>query len=148
MGKYAVFGRGAMNVLQLITQKVTPWKFEFLREDIQLYELDSEDLTTAISEIVHMPIDHCTLNSRVKRVILFDVTPYKVIDPPLVYCSAVNLKEYYFLWEAIVSGRATNKLYKYEEMMNALDIGNLDKDEAAFMLMNMLKFKNKYVRRG
>ena len=90
---------------------------------------------------------------RVGRVKVFDVTPYRKVDPPLVVCASVDLGDYYYLWSKAVSlshsydDYGEGILSLYTKMMKALNISNLCADEASFLIVELLKFKNEYVRR-
>ncbi len=83
------------------------------------------------------------------RVLVFEVLPYKQIDPPLIFCKALDLREYYFIWaQAIKRGFSGVRLLAlYDDMIRALRIDKLRTDEAAFTMIEILNFKNEYLRR-
>ena len=140
-----------MNVLDQLTIKKTPFIFEYEPQQIVMSCREIGVLPALISELVGMSIDKVEPIEKVGRVMMFDVTPYKKIDPPLIYCRDVDLKEYYFIW-SMVANKSTisrNKLlWLYEEMIATLNVNKLQVEEAAFLLIELLKFKNEYVRRA
>lgn len=108
-------------------------------------------LPAVISELVNLSIDTVKPFQHVGRVLIFDVLPHKRQDPPLIFCSALDLSEYYFLWAQVIARHwpADDRLLSlYDEMIKALKIDTLQTDEAAYMIIELLKFKNEYVRRA
>ena len=145
-------GNGRMNVLDQITLKQSPWLFSYQPQEIVMQEREIRTLPALISELVGMSIVEVNPIEKVGRVMVFEVTPYKTIDPPLIYCNSVNLEDYYFLWGQTVNRNSTfygsKLLVAYELMMKSMNLSKLQTDEASFLIMEMLKFKNEYVRRS
>jgi hypothetical protein len=141
-----------MNVLDQLTIKQTPFTFAYAPQEIVMSEREISVLPALVSELVDMSIDKVKPLEKVGRVMIFDVMPHKRKDPPLIFCRDVDLKEYYFLWGQVVDGSydisRSRLLYLYDEMIKSLNIAKLQTDEAAFMFIELLKFKNEYVRRA
>lgn len=139
-----------MNVLDQLTIKRTPFKFAYVIEEIDMKPQEISILPALVSELVNMSISTVKPLMKVGRVMVFDVAPHKLQDPPCIFCKAVDLKEYYFIWREVVnrdwSFTQNRIMCLYDEMINALNISKLDIDEAAFLLVELLKFKNEYVR--
>jgi len=99
-----------------------------------------------------MSIDKVKPLERVGKVMVFDVTPHQRKDPPFIFCREINLKEYYFLWAQVVKRNCNfsgmRLLSLYDEMIKSMNVEKLQTDEAAFMFIELLKFKNEYVRRA
>jgi len=140
-----------MNVLDLITIKKAPYLFSYDPQPLVMSAREINTLPALISELVNLSISKVKPIEHVGRVMIFDVLPYKQIDPPLIYCNALNLSEYYFLWAQVIKRNwlsGEKLLSLYDEMIKALRIDGLQTDEAAFMMIELLKFKNEFVRRA
>lgn len=141
-----------MNVLDQLVIKQNPFAFAYAPQQIVMSERETSVLPALVSELVDMSIDKVKPLERVGGVMVFDVMPHQRKDPPLIFCRDVDLKEYYFLWARVVernydfSGR--HLLSLYDEMIKSMNIAKLQTDEAAFMFIELLKFKNEYVRRA
>lgn len=139
------------NILQQVAVKQNPFVFAYTPQPIIMSPHEISVLPTLISELVDMSIDKVNPLERVGRVMIFDVTPYHTQDPPLIFCIDVDLKEYYLLWKRVVernySFSDSPLLSRYDGMIKSLNIAKLQTDEASFILIELLKFKNKYVRR-
>jgi len=140
-----------MNVLDQITVKQVPTTFFYSPQEIVMSDREIGILPGLISELVDMSITVVRPIERVGRVLTFDVTPYRKQDPPLIFCRFVDLREYYSIWASVlIRGYEYSRedtLSLYSKMMKNLNIAKLETDEAAFMIIEMLKFKNEYVRR-
>ena len=138
-----------MDVLQQITIKQTPYIFTYDPQPLRMTAREIGALPALISELVNMSIEKVTPIECVGRVLVFEVLPYKQIDPPLIFCKALDLREYYFIWaQAIKKGFSGVRLLAlYDDMIRALRIDKLRTDEAAFTMIEILKFKNEYLRR-
>jgi len=143
-----------MNVLEQIRVKQNPfeWLCEPLPITMNLREISI--LPALVSELVDMPIQKVVPVEGVGRVMVFEVSPYERQDPPLVFCKCVDLSEYYRLWRMVVEKqyiyyeRKPDIVSEYALAMRSLNISNLTLEEAAFLFIELLKFKNEYVRRA
>jgi len=143
-----------MNVKECIEVKRNPALFYYAVEELVLGRQEIAALPALVSELVDMSILAVRPSARVGRVLLFNVEPYKHADPPLIYCRAIDLRAYYDFWNLLVSnirddcGRPIASISKFDDVMSRLNISALREDEGAFLLIEMLKFKNEYVRRA
>ena len=137
-----------MDVLTQLKIRQTPQEWFCVPEPLMMIPSDADTLPALVSELVNMSIESVAPKTKVGRVLLFDVTPYRRFDPPLLYCQVVNMSEYYYMWNTVIHRNIdSNTLYKYDEMVKSLNISNLNEYEASFLFMNLLDFKNRYVRR-
>ena len=143
-----------MNVLDQIRVKQNPFEWLCEPQPVCMQRREIEVLPALVSELVGAPIDSVTPTVGVGRVLIFSVSPHERKDPPLVFCRCVDLSEYYRLWKAVVEKRYTYYEYtpdlvsEYTGMMKSLNISELNHEEAAFLFVELLKFKNEYVRRA
>jgi len=141
-----------MNILEQLVIKQTPFTFAYAPQEIVMSGREISVLPALVSELVDMSIDKVKPLERVGRVMIFDVMPHQRQDPPFIFCRDVDLREYYFLWKQVVernySFSGSHLLSLYDEMIKSLNIAKLQTDEAAFMFIELLKFKNEYVRRA
>ena len=139
-----------MNVLNQIAVKQTPYLFNYEPQPLTMSAREIGALPAMISELVNLSIDIVKPFEHVGRVLIFDVLPHKRQDPPLIFCSVLDLSEYYYLWAQVIRKNLSGDrlLSLYDEMIKALRIDKLQTDEAAFMIIELLKFKNEYVRRA
>jgi len=139
-----------MNILSQISVKRNPFTYFYEEQAIVMQGHQLRAMPALISELTDMAIANADPLYCVGRVMVFNVTPYRKIDPPLIVCAHVNLKEYYFLWRHVIFkdfNFSTSRLIAmYDEMIKLLDICRLRENEASFMFIEMLKFKNEYVR--
>lgn len=143
-----------MNILEQIEVKQNPFGWLCEPQPITMSKREIDVLPALISELVGMSIKSVSPTVGIGRVLVFDVFPREKQDPPLVFCRCVNLVEYYYLWRVIAE---KSYLYAYDNldlvskyaiMMSSLNISELIREEAAFLLIELLKFKNEYVRRA
>jgi len=143
-----------MNVLDQIRVKQNPFEWLCEPQPIVMQKREIEVLPVLVSELVGMPIDSVAPTVGVGSVLVFNVSPYKKPDPPLIFCKCVDLGEYYRIWRAVVEKRyvyyeyTPNLVSEYTDMMKSLNISKLNHEEAAFLFVELLKFKNEYVRRA
>lgn len=155
------YSKTDMNQIQINVKKKlevikNPFSLKYNPEEIVLSERQKEkDLPAMIYGLIKIPITSVDFAERVGRVNVFYVTPYKHEDPPFIFCSGLDLKEYYKVWN-IVSVRSIADYERtiavremYEEFMSKIvgQIGFLDEYETAFLLVSLLDFGNKYVSR-
>lgn len=139
-----------MNVLEQIKVKSNPTWVVFHPQAITVSGRELDYLPTLISELVDMSIVQANPIEHVGRVSVVDVTPHKRQDPRLVVCSSVDLSDYYLFWrgEALHAfSDYRNKLQDYDDMIKALNLSQLTLEEAAYLVIELLRFKNEHLRR-
>lgn len=141
-----------MNIFAQIQVKREPLLFFNHPVPLVMASHEITYLPALMSELVDMSIEKVAPVEHVGRVLIFDVTPLKVFDPRLIFCRGLKLGWYYHIWKRIVSnilwGDERRSMLKwYGEETNSLLIDSLNVDEAAFLLMELLRFKNEYIRR-
>lgn len=139
-----------MNVLEQIKVKRNPAWVVFEPQPITVSRGELDYLPTLVSELVDMAIVQANPIEHVGRVSVIDVTPHKRQDPRLVVCSLVDLTDYYFFWrgEALHAfSDYHNKLQHYDDMIKALNLSKLTLEEAAYLVIELLRFKNEHLRR-
>jgi hypothetical protein len=143
-----------MNILDQIQVKQNPASFDFERLPLVMSAVELEYLPALMAEKVKIPIDIVHPLIHVGRVMVFDVTPHKVRDPRFIFCAGVDLEWYYHLWGRVVVGthyfdwrEERSIITGFEEAMRAMNISRLAESEAAFLMLELLRFKNDVLRR-
>ena len=140
-----------MNVLDQIKVKYNPQWVVFEPQAMTVSKGELEYLPTLVSELVDMSIATATPVEHVGKVVVIDVTPHKRQDPRLIYCPVVDLSEYYGFWKSnFVQSyeNSRNKLQDYDTMIKGLNLSKLSLEEAAYLVMELLRFKNEHLRRA
>jgi len=141
-----------MNVLDCIKVKKDFYCFCFEPEELSLSTIEIASLPSLVSELINWSVVSVSPKNRVGKVLVFDVIPYKSIDPPLIFCKGIDLSRYYLIWNIVIidKGRSWDRklvLQEFDEMLRELNISSLTREESSFLIFNLLNFKNEYIRR-
>lgn len=110
----------------------------------------SEYLPALLAEKLNIAVDTAEFIKQVGCVYLFNITPFKKIDPTVIICDKADLSMYYHLWGKWATGQ-----YRYADLSMVSLMGSCDdaigearesfygiKFEFDFLCLELLKWKN------
>lgn len=142
-----------MNILDQLQVKQNPALFPFEVAPLEMSPYEVEYLPAIVSELLNISILRVDPLVCVGCVGILNVTPYKKMDPRFIFCRTVDLKWYQYLWarvvtEGVMSSEEVRGLVKYfDDEFTKTNLGKLEKGEGAFLLLELLRFKNEFLRR-
>jgi hypothetical protein len=123
-------------------------------EKLQLTEYEKNSFPAIFGNLTGISMATCKPMYKMGRVLSFDITPRRKLDPVIIFSPIGNLKPYYSVWaEIIEDGMGSwkqKKIKKYDDSITAFlnslkcfrDEERLSTHEVAFAIIEMLKFKN------
>ncbi len=151
-----------MNTADLVQLLHTPELLIPTGEPYMLTEYSERAYSAILCQLTGVGIEGITSASHINRVFVFNVTPVRRPDPPILVClpqPLMNLKKYYALWSDAVQERGHPGKYEWERyswneeafqdaMRTAvLSAKELSRDEIVFAITQMLMFKNEILCR-
>jgi hypothetical protein len=111
-------------------------------------------IRATIAELAGCGIATVANPRHVGRVYVFDVTPHKAVDPPIIVCNEIGLGEYYITWRKVSRGTMWSMYPDAVKHYDAMTKEVLEEAQQVltnaewhFLRDSMLIFKNDYLRR-